>query len=83
MKTHAGTENVKRKPIPRYVAEQYEGGARGFKATKRRQLKALIKAYEDLRGGSAYLPGFPTHMSLIAQGIASLKAELAEKKWGR
>jgi hypothetical protein len=72
-----------RKPIPRFVAEQYEGGARGFKATKRRHLKALIKAYEELRCGCAHLPGFPHHMSMIAKGIAMLSEELAEKKWGR
>ena len=84
MKAARALETTKnRKPVPRFISEQYKGGARGFKATKRRQLKALVKAYDDLKLGSAYLPGFPTHMSMIAKGIASLREELAEKKWGR
>jgi hypothetical protein len=74
----------KRKRIPIYVAQQYEGGARGFKMTKRLQLKALDKAYGELRIGCVFFPdeGYK-EMDVIEKALDALLAKLSEKNWGR
>ena len=80
--TARSTKGAKKR-IPPYIAEKYKGGSRGFKATKRRQLKALEKAFCELRLGCAHIPGYPSHVSNIAHGIRELKEATCEKAWGR
>lgn len=68
--------------IPDYVSRQY-GGVRKFKATKRAQIKGLIKAANELRLGCAF---FPNRSGQKATQIYQLLKELADecsaKKWG-
>ena len=83
-KSATGTETAKRTRIPQYVAKQYEGGARGFKKAKREQLKALNRAYGDLRVGCVFFPvGGGEEMDAIEKHLDRLGELLCEKAWGR
>ena len=57
---------------------------RRFKATKRAQLRAVLKAPDDLRDGSLYLPygGYETLMSVSVRA-EQLRRLLSAKAWGR
>lgn len=70
-------------PVPEYVAKQYEGGARGFRAEKRRQLRALEKAYIELRIGCAFFPGGQNSMDDIEVALNELQTALSVKNWGK
>lgn len=84
MTGRATLETAKHKRIPHYVTKQYEGGARGFKKTKREQLKALNAAYGALRVGCVYLPeGGLAQVNAIEKALDELGVLLCEKNWGR
>lgn len=63
---------------------RYYGSRRGFKQTKRKQLRAVDKALDDFRTGCAYLPvrEYRTTMRLLSD-VEDLKCKLSVKKWGR
>ena len=70
--------------VPKYVADQYPGGRRGFKATKRRDLRAAIKALEELRLGCACFPdGGSVHVEYAARALASIHKQINARRWGR
>jgi hypothetical protein len=71
------------KRVPAYVARQYVGGAHGFRMTKRAQLKTLIKAYAELRVGSAFFPGGTEPLEKIDEQLKALEQSLSVKNWGR
>lgn len=57
--------------------------ARAFKAEKRRHLRVLKRALDDLRMGCAYFPSGTIHVERIAHEIEELTRELSAKEWGR
>ena len=69
--------------IPDFVADQYAGRRRGFKQTKRKNLRALRRALNDLRMVCAYFPEGATRVDVIDQQIKALEWELSLKSWGR
>ena len=70
--------------VPRHIAEQYDGGARGFRTAKRRQLRALVKALEELRLGCAYFPDNGIRaVEAIAKQAKDLRRSLSIESWGR
>lgn len=68
--------------IPKYVVEQY-GSARGFRATKRSQLKAVRVAMDKAFMGCAFFPGGSAVAQRIRDSIAALTTDLSVKSWGR
>jgi hypothetical protein len=71
-----------RKAIPQFVTKQYRGGAKGFKATKRSQLKALRKAFEEFRTGCVWLPCGTGPVNQIFAAICELQEAVSSKSWG-
>lgn len=69
--------------VPKFVTEQYEGGARGFRAEKRRQLAAVKKAVEELRTGCAFFPCAEHPVNKIDEQLCILTAALSVKNWGK
>lgn len=69
--------------FPRSMCEKY-GSHRNFKQLKRKQLRAVIKAMDDLRFGCAYLkrPAYRTVIRLDHEAN-DLKQQLSVKVWGR
>lgn len=72
--------NLKR--IPKFVTDQYDGGAKGFKAIKRYQVKVLRKALDELRTGCVYLPCGTGPIEQIAQALEQLQDAVSAKNWG-
>jgi hypothetical protein len=56
--------------------------ARSFKAQKRRDLRALVKAADEFRMGCAYVPDQDAVSSLFA-AIECLQSAMSAKIWGR
>lgn len=83
MKTVPTLDGATRKRIPSSVSNQYEGGARGFKAEKRRQLKAAFDALRNLRVGCAYFPCGVKAMDEVYDKLEIVAAAISEKNWGR
>lgn len=81
---NASTDTTKRKRIPRFVTENFPGGtARAFKAAKRRDLKALHKAWLEFRRGCAWVPGYPGPIAALEKALDDLKVITSAKNWGR
>ena len=61
---------------------------REFKAKKRAEIRAALKAIDDLRGGCAYMPTVgrftsPQIVEDIARQLKELAEACSEKEWGR
>lgn len=69
--------------FPRGMCKKY-GSHRNFKQLKRKQLRAVVKALDDLRFGCAYLerPAYRTVIRLDNEA-SDLKEQLSVKTWGR
>jgi hypothetical protein len=57
--------------------------ARTFKAEKRRHLREVKRAVDQLRLGCAYFPGGSHRVDAISDQIEELQRELSAKEWGR
>lgn len=71
------------KEYPDFLRPQY-GNCRQFKAQKRRELRALRKAFVELRWASAFVVR-PAQDPLdqIKKSIEELEKLLSVKEWGR
>jgi hypothetical protein len=56
---------------------------RKFKEQKRKELRAVIKAYEKFRLGCAYVPGFHSNAKNLAESLEGWKDSMNLKNWGR
>ena len=56
----------------KYPAHAYPS-ARAFKAKKRADLRAFVKAYDELRMGCAYFPNGDGEMGCIHEAFESLE----------
>jgi hypothetical protein len=70
------------KKIDPFVAKQY-GGAHGFRAAKRAELRTMRSALELLRSGCAYLPNGSEKVMQISRLLTELQDECSVKNWGR
>jgi hypothetical protein len=69
--------------IPAYISEQYPGGARQFKAERRKALKQVWTAFRDLRRGSAWFPSGHGEIDKIFRSLRAIGDDICEKNWGR
>lgn len=69
--------------IPKWLLIQEKITTRQWKARKREELKAVIKAFDDYRLGCAYCPSADSAVGRISNALKELKIELSIKKWGR
>lgn len=70
--------------IPEWVPRNAKVATRRlWKALKRRQLRTLDRALDDLRMGCAYFPGGAQRVEAISDQVKALRAELSAKEWGR
>lgn len=74
---------AKRRKIPQFVAYQYGGTTRAFKAAKRRDLAAAKKALSQLYRGCAWFPCTNKPMEEIRRQIAIVEKAISAKEWGR
>lgn len=70
---------MKKKDIQHF----YNGTTRQWKTQKRREWKAIVRAYEVYRVGSAYTPTYPTIGLDLEKLLRDGQTALSEKKWGR
>ena len=69
--------------IPRNVLDNLMcRTTRDFRTLKRRQIKTLLSALNELRIGCVYLPGY-RHIGQLADKVKQLHGLLSAKKWGR
>lgn len=63
---------------------RHYGSSRAYKKTKRKQLRILKRALDDLRMGCAYFPvSGASLVKVISQQVETLEWELSAKAWGR
>jgi hypothetical protein len=70
------------KPVLNYVAKQY-GGARQFRALKRRQLRQIKKMVGEFRCGSAFFPGNGSSVTKLEEALDDLGKALSREVWGQ
>ena len=70
--------------IPQWMLDNCGyGTARLFKRDKRREVRELARALDQLQIGCAWLPSGTTHPDAIQRHLNALKDELSAKNWGR
>lgn len=69
--------------VPKFVSKQYDGGARAFKAAKRRQLKMVLRELSDLRTGCAFFPCGSGPVDKAAAALEEIRQSISLKGWGR
>ena len=67
--------------IPKWLLEQEGLTARQWRIRKRRELRVLIKAFEQFGFGCGFTPA--RDLALMAQMLEKWKQELGVKRWGR
>lgn len=70
------------KASDKYPAHAFPS-AHAFRSEKRRQLRVVRKALEDLRTGCAYFPDGGDAVKLMGQSVDLLTQQLSVKRWGR
>lgn len=74
---------MKNKPFPERLRRRYWNWRR-FKATKRREIRLLLRDSEDMQRASAFIPREAYALTnRIRQDLHSLQDLLSEKEWGR
>lgn len=68
--------------MPRHILRMY-GTSRAFKAQKRRDLRALFKAFGDFRRGCAFVPGSHEPVREIEKALVRLYNGARVANWGR
>lgn len=68
---------------PRWLLQREGITQRQWKSRKRRELKAIIKAFENYRMGCAYCPGTDGEVGELQHLLERLKDSHSVKKWGR
>jgi hypothetical protein len=69
--------------IPKYISEQYKGGARQFKAERRKALNLVEMAFHKLCRGSTQFPTSYKHILRIRESLAAISNDISIKNWGR
>lgn len=72
-----------KKRVPKFIADQYAGGASGFRKNKRDLVRQMRKLLSELRLGCAYFPSGEKLPEEIGQRLDALAKELSVKEWGR
>jgi len=57
--------------------------SREYKVLKRKQIRAVEKAVNDLRTGSVCLPDYPNSITSLSHDVSVLKESMSVKNWGR
>ena len=70
--------------VPKFITEQYPGGAREFKSERRQALIKAKKAVKDLSFGISYAPADSLLACIQAEvALDRLSHLLSIKNWGR
>lgn len=70
------------KRIPKHVVAVY-GSAHAFRAEKRKQVRAAIKAVDALRMGCAFFPCTERPVEAAALALENIRRSLTVKEWGK
>jgi len=69
--------------IPKHIRQRF-GSSRQFKAVKRSEVRAVLRAMDDLSFGSAYMPPDAFAEFLEARRkMRSVLKRISVKNWGR
>lgn len=69
--------------VSRYLTRTY-GSVHKFRAQKRREARALRRAFNDLWYGCAFLPNdAQRHVGALRVALMELERGLSVKEWGR
>ena len=60
-----------------------EGTHREWKAKKRSEFDAVIRAYDKFQLGCAFIPGYVEHRKRISADLASWREKMSVRNWGR
>jgi hypothetical protein len=78
-----GVRSIDCSGIPKWLLQQEGITVRQWKARKRAQIKAVLKCFDDYRMGCAYTPDGEGEVGQIDKALASIRAKLSVKNWGR
>jgi len=68
--------------VPQHIVQMH-GTSRAWKRLKRKEVKAVLRAMEDLRLGSAYLPCGLKPVYAAIKALREIEQSVTEKSWGR
>ncbi len=69
--------------IPDFVLENTGTfSSRKFKSLKRKQLRIVSKAVDNLRAGCAYFPNGLNNIEIITEHVERIKYDISVKNWG-
>ena len=64
------------------IIGQY-GGKRQFKIQKRREMNAVLKAFDEFRLGCAYVEGYQEFCDDTEKALSGWREKMSVKNWGR
>ena len=71
------------KPVPKFIAEKFHDGSHGFRKSKRRAIRGILRQIEFLRLGCLYFPSGNKDVALLQKIAERIKADVSIKNWGR
>lgn len=75
---------AKREKIPKWLLKNCGVETRRqFKQLKRKQLRNVLKAWNDYNRGCAYCRNYPNGINVIDLNLLEIKEDLSIKNWGR
>ena len=72
-----------KKQAPEWLLKRGGITQRQWKARKRQELKAVIKAFDTYHCGCAFTPGTSGEVGIIDEQLEKLRALHSVKQWGR
>jgi len=70
------------KRVPKFLADQF-GGSQAYRAKKRKEARAALKAIDKLRFGCAYFPGGKFDVAIAEEAIIRVIKDISSRNWGR
>ena len=80
---HAMSNNVLDAKAPRWLLDKLGITQRQWKSKKRKELKQLIKLFENYRLGCFYCPNYDTEIQDLERVLEQMKESHSVKNWGR
>lgn len=71
------------KRVPKFIAEGFHDGSHGFRKSKRRSIRAILRQIDFLCLGCAYFPNGNKDVDILRRAAERIKEDVSVKKWGR
>lgn len=71
------------KRVPKFIAEKFHDGSHGFRKSKRRSIRSILRQIAFLRLGCAYFPSGNKDVATLQKIAERIKADISVKNWGK